>query len=272
MPRKPPPLRQLLIWVGSPALAAFLAAPCAAWGWLGHQVAGDIAQRYLSPTARAAVQHILGAETLAEASLWADRMRDDPSTFWQEVAGPYHYVTVPPEQRYRDVGAPPEGDAVTALAQFAADLQSPVSSGAERRLALRFALHIVQDLHQPLHVGNGRDRGGNDVTVRFDGDVLNLHRVWDATIPDSAGRTRAQWATALEQRGLLRPPRDGDADPLRWIAESGALRDTLYPPPQRIDAAYLAAALPTAEERIALAGIRAAAWFNAVFDDAALTR
>ena len=244
-----------------------VALPAQGWGWLGHQVAGDITWRYLDDTARDRVQHLLGAETLAEASTWADRMRDDPSDFWQNVAGPYHYVTVPVGRDYREVGAPRQGDSVTALTEFATVLRDRHSSGAERRLALRFALHIIQDLQQPLHVGNGRDRGGNDIAVAVHGEVSNLHRVWDYHIPASARRDRRGWLRELEQRQLLRPVTSSDADPLIWIAESAKLRDTLYPPPSRVDQQYLHGHLPTVEERLALAGIRAAAWLNAVLQD-----
>jgi hypothetical protein len=260
-----------------PARRLVLAAACAllwpaqdssAWGRLGHEIAGSVCAGQLDGTARARVQELLGPESLAEASHWADRMRDDPARFWQEEAGPYHYVTVPPGRRYADIGAPPEGDGVTALALFARQLRAPDTRRAQRQLALRFAVHIVQDLHQPLHVGNGSDRGGNDRVVFVDGERSNLHRVWDTTILASAGRSRADWLRRLEAAGLLRAPRTSDADPLLWIGESAALRDTLYPVPRRIDAAYLARHLTTVEQRIAEAGVRCAAWLNLTLADA----
>ena len=83
----------------------------------------------------------------------------------------------------------------------------------------------------------------------------------------SARRDRRGWLRELEQRQLLRPVTSSDADPLIWIAESAKLRDTLYPPPSRVDQQYLHGHLPTVEERLALAGIRAAAWLNAVLQD-----
>jgi S1/P1 Nuclease len=150
-----------------------------AWGQTGHRVTGAIAEPMLSRRAAREVRAILGNETLAEASTWADEMRSNPDTFWQTTANPWHYVTVPTGQRYADLGAPAEGDAVTALARFAETLRNPSASGEEKRLALRFTLHIIGDLHQPLHAGNGNDRGGNDIRVTFFREPTNLHAVWD---------------------------------------------------------------------------------------------
>lgn len=240
-----------------------LSADAGAWGRLGHEVAGALCERHLAEPARTRVRDLLGRESLAEASHWADRMRGNPAPFWQEEAGPYHYVTVPPGRDYAAVGPPPQGDAVTALAMFADELGDPQTSRERQQLALRFAIHIAQDLQQPLHVGNGGDRGGNDIAVRVHGEPSNLHRVWDTQIIESAGLRRGEWLRRLEHRGLLRTPEAGDDDPLHWIAESAALRDSLYPPRRNYDTAALRAALPTAEQRLALAGIRCAAWLNA---------
>ena len=87
-------------------------------------------------------------------------MRSNPEHFWQEVAGPFHYVTIPEGKTYAEVGAPDEGDSVTALAQFRKVLLDPKASREQKQLALRFTVHIIGDLHQPLHAGNGTDRGG----------------------------------------------------------------------------------------------------------------
>lgn len=236
--------------------------PGRAWGRLGHQVAGDIAEPHLHSTTRVALRKLIGSESLAAASVWADEMRSDPSQYWQETANPYHYVTVPPGRSYGEVGPPGQGDALSALEAFEAVLQDRDSSLAERQLALRFSLHIIQDLHQPLHVGNGRDRGGNDILASYRGDTVNLHHVWDTLIVQHGARSRDSWRARLRQWDLLREPQASDVEPLRWVAESSSLRDRLYPPPHVIDTAYLDRFLPEAQQRLALAGIRSAAWLN----------
>jgi len=89
-----------------------------AWGQTGHRVTGAIAEPLLNRHAAREVRGILGNETLAEASTWADEMRSNPDAFWQRTANPWHYVTVPAGKTYAEVGAPPVGDAVTALANY----------------------------------------------------------------------------------------------------------------------------------------------------------
>ncbi|EAQ97817.2 S1/P1 nuclease [Congregibacter litoralis] len=237
-----------------------------AWGAMGHELAGTLAAPYLSANARAQIDALLKDETLASASTWADRMRGDPDPFWQEEAGPYHYVTVPDGQSYTQVGAPPQGDGYTALQQFRKDLRDPTTPTRRKRLALRFALHIVQDLQQPLHVGNGRDRGGNQIRVAINGETSNLHSVWDRQLFESTGRSKETWLDYFRRGDLLREPNPADSDPLLWIRESAALRETLYPVPTAIDRAYIKQQLPRAEQRLALSAVRTAAWLNATFD------
>jgi hypothetical protein len=153
-----------------------------AWGPIGHRVTGAIAEDHLSPKAQKAVRGILGSETLAEATTWADDMRPSADPFWKSEASPYHYVTVPMGKTYDEVGAPPEGDSVTALAKFSAILKDKNAPLEDRQRALRFIAHIVGDLHMPLHAGNGKDRGGNQIQVIAFGEPDNLHHVWDETL------------------------------------------------------------------------------------------
>lgn len=249
-------------------LIALLVYTPAAFGWgqTGHRVAGAIASEYLSPEAEAAVIEILGTETLARASTWPDFMRSDPSEFWQETSRPWHYVTVPEGKTYKDVGAPPQGDAYTALQQFSKTLRDGKASRDERALALRFAVHIVGDLHQPMHVGNGTDRGGNDFELTFFGDRTNLHRLWDGQL---IGRMNlsytelAEWL--LDDIDSAKFKEWNQADPHVWMAESAELRDRIYPEQRGLSWRYGFEWHDTIEQRLAQAGVRTAAWLNWVF-------
>ena len=237
-----------------------------AWGATGHRVVGSIAQTYLSPAAHTAVHNILGVEDLAEAGAWADEMRSSPEPFWQKQAGAWHYVTVPEGKNYLQVGAPQEGDAYTALQQFARVLQNPDSDLPARQLALRFAIHLVGDLHQPLHVGNSLDRGGNDIKVTWFGEPTNLHRVWDANLIDQQALSYSELSHWLGRK--ITPAQANlwlEADPLVWIAESAALRPGVYPPHNSLGYDYIYAHSALLETRLSQAGVRLAAWLNQVF-------
>lgn len=250
---------------------ALVLAPSSAlaWGKTGHRVIGSIAQRYLSPQSASGVKRILGIETLAEASNWPDFMRSDTSEFWQHTASPWHYVTVPHGKTYADVGAPPEGDAVTALERFSATIRDPKTALADKQLALRFIIHIVGDLQQPLHAGNGIDKGGNDVKVTFNGKPTNLHAVWDTALVDDEQLSYSEMAAWLGDRIT---PADVKAwsttDPRVWIVESAELRDRIYPTNGDTNLSYRYVFEHTAqmELRLEQGGVRLAAYLNRLFD------
>jgi hypothetical protein len=236
--------------------------PAFAWGPLGHRLSAQLAQPYLSADSQRAITTILGEQTLAEASVWADQMRGNPSPYWQQRAGAFHYVTVPTGTSYAEIGAPAKGDAVTALAHFKSILADPDTSLASKQLALRFSIHIVQDLHQPFHVGNGKDRGATRIKVSFDGRKQTLHWVWDTGLLNQAQSRDGNWNNRLAE-DMER--RWGNADPLVWIAESASIREGIYPAAHTISAAYIQHNLPVVETRLQQSAMRTAAYLNAVF-------
>lgn len=238
-----------------------------AWGQVGHRVTGSIAEQYLSKKAREQIMKIFPYESLAEVSTYADEMRSDPSTFWQKTAGPWHYVSIPVGKSYKQVGAPDEGDAFTALQNFAATLKNKQASKADRQLALHFIVHIIGDLHQPLHAGNGTDRGGNDVKLKFFWKDSNLHRVWDSGLIDGKQLSYSEWSQWLGSK--ITPEmatKWNEPDPLVWISESIKIRDTIYPDDDEISYEYQHKNLPIVKTRLQQAGVRIASFLNKVFE------
>ena len=259
-------------------LIALAPAPAGAWGKTGHRVIGAIAARLVARHTRHEVRRILGVEGIAEASTWPDFERSNPDPFWQKEAGPFHYVTVPAGRTYAEVGPPPEGDAVTALHRFVATVRDPAASREAKALALRFIIHIVGDLHQPLHAGNGTDKGGNDVKVRFFRDDTNLHAVWDSGLIDQEQLSYSEFAAWLWPRITRDERRDWRVtDPTVWIGESVRLRDRIYPPPAaaagepvRLGNDYVYAWTASRDLRLEQAGVRLAAYLDALFAGQAL--
>jgi hypothetical protein len=262
------------------AALALIPTPALAWGKTGHRVVAAIADTQLSGLARANVEQILGpGETLDEAANWPDEMRSAPGEFWQKTATPWHYVTL---NGIIYDHAPPEGDALEALGRFTKTLQDPNASRADKQLALRFIVHIVGDLHQPLHVGKCCDRGGNEVKVSWFGKTTNLHAVWDSQLVDEEQLSFTELAAKLERHIS---PQDvvkwWDVNPRDWISESAEIRDTLYPPPAKsvkgkkvrkgqaplpdLSYSYVYKFTPVMERRLSQGGVRLAAYLNAIF-------
>ena len=255
----------------APLLSAFallLPSPALAWGKTGHRVVGAVAEPYPSAAARAGVKRTLGVESIAEASNWPDLMRSDWAEFWQKTSSPWHYVTVPPGRTYAESDAPPEGDAVTALERFSVTVRDPRASLADRQLALRFIIHIVGDLHQPLHAGNGSDKGGNDVRVTFMGRSTNLHSLWDSGLVDDEQLSYSEMAAWLGDRIRPEDARSwSTADPKVWIAENTALRDRIYPKDgdTSLGYRYVYEHQRAMEDRLTRGGVRLATYLNALF-------
>lgn len=253
--------------LGAPVAALFLsAAPALAWGPTGHRVTGAIAEDNLSGAARAHVRLLLGAEDLAEASTWPDDMRSDPSPFWQKTASPWHYVTVLHAGGYQPSDAPPQGDAVTALTRFTATLRDPKATEEDKRTALRFVVHIIGDLHQPLHVGTRPDRGGNDVKIRYFGQEMNLHMLWDASLVEGRNLSYSEYAGWLERS--ITPEQLiawSDLRPATWMDESIALGKTIYPADPDLSWSYAYQHRAEVDDRLKRAGVRIAAYLNWVF-------
>lgn len=251
------------------ALTLLQAAPAAAWGRLGHATVVEVAVRHLSPPARAALLELLAGEDLDAASVWADEIDLDASG---EDTAPWHYVSLGPGERWtaeRGAG----GDVVRAIRRqrdLLADRDLPTARRAD---AARWLLHLVGDVHQPLHVGFAEDRGGNDVTILFRGETINLHRLLDWTLLGSADDPRSLAdrlapATAAELAAWRR------AELMDWVAESQALRSVAYagwvpPEPGAPDGAIAleewqtAPLLPLLERRLLMAGVRLAALLEA---------
>ncbi|AEG49670.1 S1/P1 nuclease [Sphingobium chlorophenolicum L-1] len=252
------------------ALPLLAATPVQAWGPVGHRITGAIADRNLSGAARAQVQMLLGVEDLAEAATWPDDMKSDPAEFWRKTASPWHYVTVGEGDHYSPSDAPKEGDAITALKRFTATLRDARASVEDRRLALRFVVHILGDLHQPLHAGGGGDRGGNDVKVTFFGQATNLHSVWDSGLIEQRALSYSEHAAWLSRSIAPRDTIDWSASgPATWLRESIALRKTIYPADPDLSWDYVYRHRAELDDRLRRGGVRIAAYLNAIFDSTA---
>ncbi len=256
-------LNKLIIGV----VAAAISFQVLSWGQTGHRVTGAIAEKYLTPKAQLAISQLLINEDLAEASTYADEMRSNPSEFWKKTANPWHYVNVFEGKTYSDIAPPPEGNAVTALEMFSKQLKSKKASLEEKQLALRFIVHIVGDLHQPFHAGNGTDKGGNDVKLQFFWEDSNLHRVWDSGLIDRENLSYTEWTNKLSRKISSQQAKEWmEVNPKVWIAESAKLRANLYPENDKLSWDYQYQNMPIVKQRLQMGGVRIAAYLNYLFN------
>jgi hypothetical protein len=218
------------------ALLSAHAEPARAWGSEGHHIISDIAEQYLEPATARQVHELLALENvtaLAVVSMWADDIRAQrPET------APWHYVNIPinpPDgtppayDARRDC---PSGDCVVArIGAFETVLRNKQAPPRQRLEALKFLIHLVGDINQPLHCADNQDRRGNEVNVDFIGLRTNLHAVWDSGILGAA-HIRDERAYALELAHSISPAeaekwRSGT--PADWADDSyGVARNLIY--------------------------------------------
>lgn len=162
------------------ACLAYLPFNANAWGVLGHRIVGEVADSYLNAKTRLAIKQILGTESMAMAANWADFIKSDTS---YNYLSNWHYVNLPADLSKNDVfsflGMQPSANIYNKTNEMIAVLKNSKSTTAQKKLALRMLIHLVGDLHQPMHTARKEDLGGNKVQLMWFGEKSNLHRVWD---------------------------------------------------------------------------------------------
>ncbi|KAK5741151.1 hypothetical protein LTR17_004091 [Elasticomyces elasticus] len=264
-----------------------------AWGTLGHETVAFIAQHYVSNHTAAWAQSILSndsASYLAGVATWADSYR---YTTEGKFSTPFHYIDAedsPPTSCNvdfeRDCGS--EGCVVSAIANYTTRVQATNVSAEQREYALRFLVHFIGDITQPLH-DEALEVGGNDIDVTFNGTATNLHHIWDTNMPEELRggysiKDAAAWAvnlTAEIDSGVYQNQsaswvagldvNDAKATALSWATDANAFVCSVVLPDGEAAIngtetfpAYYDSAIGTIEVQIAKAGVRLAAWLDAL--------
>ena len=257
----------------------FYATSAYSWGEIGHQAVGEIAERFLNPETKNAINNILGPEKLAMAATWPDSIKDDPDFNGLKS---YHFIDPKASK-----------DLMTVLNQFPRLLLDPAEERSVKMIALRYIIHIVGDIHQPLHAGIKDDRGGNFCQVEWDNKILNLHSIWDGKIIEYDITNLKSAYSPLKFYGImtyaddilkLHPLSETDKIDIQsknfsvWIKESQDAELDVYPNEDaqsycqqiptsfpKITKEYKDKAVKITRTRILYGGLRLAAFLNKIF-------
>jgi hypothetical protein len=200
-----------------------------AWGAEGHRIAGQIADSYLTPKARKAIEAILGNESIAITSNWADFIKSDPAYNYMNT---WHYIdldkayTYPELQDYLNHDT--SVDAYTKLQFLIGELKKKNLTKADKLLYLRMLIHIVEDVHQPLHTGHTEDKGGNDIKVTWFNNQTNLHSVWDSQLIDFQQLSYTEYTAVINHTTAAQRAEWQKAPISKWIFESSQIAEKLY--------------------------------------------
>ncbi|MCY4755069.1 S1/P1 nuclease [Pelomonas aquatica] len=287
------------------ALAA--PAPSFAWGDEGHEIVGTLAYQRLTPKAKKAVDALLAQDKDAltqpdfvSRATWADKYRDSDRNTTQvryRATHQWHFVDIEIDGGTLDqacFGRPPlpagtpasQGPAdacvVDKLEQFRQELADPATPTAEKTLALKFIMHFVGDVHQPLHASDHHDKGGNAVAVEVAPSTRqgNLHAYWDTQLVQKLGTSVPTAAAAVAKLITAQNVALWSAGSIEdWAGESNAKAKAIAynfsgektfvddhgGVGEVLDAQYAARALPVAKEALAKAGVRLANLLNEAF-------
>ncbi len=233
-----------------------------AWGKTGHRIVGEIAETYLTKNAKDQIKKLMGHHNISRMTVWADEIKSDPD--WKH-ANNWHWCTIPDGENYSK-GAH-EGLAVEKVKEFISLLKTKQSTLEEKQIALKFLVHIIGDLHQPLHVGNGKDRGGNSIRIKWFGEATNLHSIWDTKLIDFQKLSYTEYAHYLlidEDRSMIRK---WQADSLLvYVNESKILRTQCYEfSKEDLKWEYFYNNKSLLEKRLLQGGIRLSGELNRIF-------
>lgn len=239
--------------------------PAFAWGQTGHRAIGYIAENFLSKKAKKRIQALLPGEDLALCSTWMDEIRSDKR---YEHTYDWHWVTIPDGMSYEESEKNPKGDILLALEHIIGALKADTLAPPQQTEYLKMLVHLVGDLHQPLHVGKGDDRGGNDLRVRWMGQSSNLHRVWDSDMINSKQLSYTELAQALLyqlDRKKVKQWLQGSIQD--WALECVALRQQVYDTgdTDRMGYDYLYRNWDTVQLQLLKAGLRLAYILNDIY-------
>jgi len=244
-------------------LMSFMVTEGFGWGATGHRATGLIAEQYLTAKAKKKIAAILGQESLAMVSNWMDEIRSD-STYNYAVT--WHYTTIPDGGTYEEVAAKPDGKLVEMIEKFIADLKSNTLNKKQELETLKMLVHLVGDIHQPLHVGKPGDRGGNDIKIKWFRSESNLHRVWDSEMIDGSLLSFTELAGFVGKPDQQTAARWQAATVREWALEDVALRSQVYDIGKgNLSYEYAYKYFPIARQRMLQAGIRLAGVLNQIY-------
>ena len=242
-----------------------------AWGVIGHRVVGQIADSYLTKKAKLELRNILGVETLALASTWSDFIKSDPS---YRYLSNWHYVNLESALTYDKMNAflnaDTATDAYTKINFMVKELKTKrnVLSKETKLLYVRMLIHVIGDLHQPMHLGRVDDRGGNSVRVKWFSDDVNLHQVWDEKLVEFQQLSYTEYATAINHTTAAQRKIWQQQSLSQWMYDTYLLTEKVYAETkadQRLDFLYNFKFVAPMNDQLLKGGVHLAGVFNDIF-------
>ena len=204
-------------------------AEASAWGVTGHRVVAEIAENHLTNRAKRKLKKLIGKQKLAYWANWPDNVRNSPE--WKNTST-WHYVNIPPqeskEQFIEQLKNNNKPNIYTAIQNVKGIIVDKNTPDADREIYLRFLVHFLGDMMQPMHTGREEDLGGNLIKIQFFKKDTNLHSLWDSGLIDNTKYSYTEFARVLDVKSK---------EEINQI-QSGSLEDWLYESHQAANQIY----------------------------------
>jgi hypothetical protein len=235
------------------------------WGQNGHRVTGKIAENHLTKKAKRNIDKLLKGKSLAFVSTYADEIKSDRKYNNYSV---WHYVNMQLDENYEASEKNTEGDLVTGIETCIKILKDEKSSEDEKAFHLKMLVHLIGDLHQPMHIGKKEDKGGNDIQVQWFGQGTNLHSVWDTKLIEDFNMSYLELAENADQlsKGQIQSLQKGTV--IDWVNEVHKITNDVYSSVnsgEKLSYRYSYLYLETVRTQLQTGGIRLAKVLNDIF-------
>lgn len=247
-------------------LSLLFVLPSFGWGQKGHDVTAYVAECNLRPGVRNKVMKLLGNRSLVYYANWLDNASHTPEYAYTST---WHYANVDEGCTYATMEKHPSGDVVTAVDSLVAKLKRKDLAPDEERLALMMLIHLVGDMHCPMHAGRRTDRGGNEVTVQFFNTPAKLHTIWDSNLVEAAHKWGyIDWRQQIDRAGKREKRKIAEGSTLDWFNETHKVAERIYadtPAGTTVSYDYIALYTPVIEEQLLRGGLRLAKLLNDIY-------
>jgi|SRR5690554_64267 len=237
-----------------------------AWGMLGHRVIGEVASHHINSKTEKQIKKVLGCQTLAEVSNFMDDIKSDNIERY-DTLNAYHYVSIPDGLTYGESNINAKGDAIVGMNTAIRLLKSANLSLEDQQFYLKMLVHLVGDLHQPLHVGRVDDRGGNNIRVSWFGTNSNLHRVWDSDIINGKLYSYTELTKIINHTTPEQVSEWQNATIDDWVKECQDLRPSIYDfeEGRSWEYKYMYVHWPIMKQQLLKGGVRLAGILNDIY-------
>lgn len=238
-----------------------------AWGPKGHDVVASVAENHLSKRALKRITKVLDGKSMVYVANWMDNASHTPEYAYTKT---WYYVNVEPsEGSYAESQIEPKGDVVTAVNSIVERLKSGELTAEQEHDELMMLIHLVGDLHCPMHAGHKSDRGGNGTQVKFFGKSRKLHSVWDSEIVESAHKwSYTEWQEQIDRLNRKECRAVVQGTPNDWVEECVAIADDIYrnsTTGNNLSYDYVAQYTPVVEQQLLKGGLRLAALLEEIY-------